>query len=328
MIEKERNSLNLTNYIRMCGELACLLEVSATPKPGNVHRFRDFHDLRYEDFLASSVTLGYWIEELALKGSQIRINPTKWLDLHLGESIKKAIEQSNFFHNSGNTNLGIILLFAPLSVAAGITFDSKRFICDSSDLKLAVVDVIKHTTVEDAIAVSEGIKIANPGGLGDVAKYDVKSDSIQEELIQDNINLELLMLNCKNRDNICYEISQGYLITFHTGLPTLQRTLSRCNDINIATINTYLAILAAYPDTLVKRKFGQEMATTISDKAKKILDLGGALTIDGRRELEELDIELGEEIEKINPGTTADLVAATLFAYLLSGGKLWAVREK
>ncbi|NHJ48413.1 MAG: ATP--dephospho-CoA triphosphoribosyl transferase CitG [Asgard group archaeon] len=328
MTEKDNNSLRLTNFIRMCGELACLLEVSATPKPGNVHRFRDFYDVRYEDFLASSVSFGYWIEELALKGSQIRTDPTKWSELHLGLTIKKAVEQSNFFHGRGNTNLGIILLLAPLSVAAGMTFDSKFSNCNSVDLNLAVIDVMKNTTVEDAIAVSEAIALANPGGLGEAARYNVKSDSFRDELIQDNITLELLMLNCKSRDNICFELSQSYMITFHTGLPILQRTISQCNDINIATINTYLAILASFPDTLVQRKLGKELANNISDRAKTINSLGGALTVEGRRELEEFDIELREETEKINPGTTADLVASTLFAYLLSGGKLWPLEQK
>ena len=314
----------LTNFVRMCGELACLLEVSATPKPGNVHRFRDFYDLRYEDFMASCVSLGISIEKLALKGYQIKTATLEWSDLHLGFAIKRAIEESNFFHGRGNSNLGIILLFAPMSVAAGMTYDSEKLTCDVADLKWALIDVMKNTTVEDAIAVSEGIKIANPGGLGNTDKYDVKSETLKDELIDNNINLEKLMLSCKERDNICFEISQGFPITFDTGLKVLQQTLKQSKDINLSTINTYLAILSSYPDTLVIRKFGQQIADNISEKAKKILDLGGATTIDGRRELEEFDIEMREEIEKINPGTSADLVAATLFVHLLAGGKLWS----
>jgi triphosphoribosyl-dephospho-CoA synthase len=324
MTIKDDDLQRLTNYVRMCGELACLLEVSATPKPGNIHRFRDFYDLRYEDFLASSVSLGIFIEQLALKGYKIKTASLNWSDLHLGLTIKKAIEESNFFHNRGNSNLGIILLFAPMSVAAGMTYDSKKLTCDVADLKWALIDVMKNSTVEDAIAVSEGIKIANPGGLGKTEKYDVKSDTLKDELISDSINLEKLMQFCMDRDNICFELSNGFPITFDTGLKVLQQTLKQSKDINLSTINTYLAILSSYPDTLVIRKFGQQIADNISEKAKKILKLGGATTIDGRRELEEFDIELREEIEKINPGTSADLVAATLFVHLLAGGKLWS----
>ncbi|NHK31941.1 MAG: hypothetical protein FK730_11355 [Asgard group archaeon] len=324
MTIEDSNLQRLTNFVRMCGELACLLEVSATPKPGNIHRFRDFYDLRYEDFLASSVSLGISIEELAFKGYQIKTASLKWSDLHLGLTIKKAIEESNFFHDRGNSNLGIILLFAPMSVAAGMTYDSEKLTCEVRDLKWALIDVMKNTTIEDAIAVSEGIKTANPGGLGNADKYNVKSDSAKDELIKDKINLEKLMLFCKDRDNICYELSQGFPITFDTGLKVLQQTLKQSKDINLSAINTYLAILSSYPDTLVSRKFGQKIAEDISERAKKILKLGGATTIDGRRELEEFDIELREEIEKINPGTSADLVAATLFVHLLTGGKLWS----
>ena len=83
-----------------------------------------------------------------------------------------------------------------------------------------------------------------------------------------------------------------------------------------------MAILSKYPDTLVKRKFGVEIAERISKRASDIINVGGALTLEGRRELEELDIELREAEEKINPGTTADIIASTIFVYLLSGGKL------
>lgn len=321
----DNNLRRLTNYVRMCGELACLLEVSATPKPGNVHRFRDFYDLRYEDFLASSVSLGISIEKLAFKGYKIKTGSIKLSELNLGLTIKEAIEQSNFFHEQGNANLGIILLFAPLSVAAGMTCDSEKLTCDVADLKWALIEVLKNTTIEDAIAVSEGINIANPGGLGEIDKYNVKSDSLSDELIKDGINLEKLMISCKDRDNICYELSQGFPITFDTGLKVLHQTLKQSKDINLSIINTYLAILSSYPDTLVIRKFGHQMAIGISEKAKNILKLGGALTIEGRRELEEFDIELREEIEKINPGTSADLVASTIFVHLLIGGKLWSL---
>ena len=85
--------------------------------------------------------------------------------------------------------------------------------------------------------------------------------------------------------------------------------------------------MAEYPDTLIKRKFGLERSREISERAKKIFQMGGGITIDGRRELEDLDIELREEDEKTNPGTTADLVAATIFIHLLSGGKLWSSSE-
>ena len=312
----------LANHIRMCGELACLLEVSATPKPGNVHRFRDFEDIRYEDFLASSISIGHHLEELALRGFKIKEKKISWEELKLGIIIKDAVEQSNYFHNRGNTNLGIILLLSPLAVAAGMSCDPEKQACDLDQLRNAVLEVMVKTTVDDSIHVSEGIALANPGGLGKAEKYDVTADNYSSELRNDNITLIKLMQGCEERDNICFELSRGYPISFETGYKTLTRSLIISKDINLSIIDAYLEILSQYPDTLIKRKFGNDKAEEVSNRAEGIIKLGGALTVDGRRELEEFDIELREEEEKINPGTTADIIASTIFIYLLTGGKI------
>ena len=312
----------LTNHIRMCGELACLLEVSATPKPGNVHRFRDFEDVHYEDFLASSVSFGIFIEELAMKGMLIQQGKLSWQQLSLGAAIKEAIRSSTQFRETSNTNLGIILLLSPLCVAAGMCIDKDEQTCNLKDLQTNVIKVLNNTTIDDSILVSQGIVLAQPGGLGDVEKFDVNDPSLNEELMNNNINLLSLMELCKERDNICFELANGYPITFDLGLSTLNRSLIIGKDINLAIIDAYLAVLSEYPDTLISRKFGRAKAKEIAARAKSIITLGGALTVDGRRELEEFDIELREEEEKVNPGTTADLIASTIFAYLLSGEKL------
>jgi len=311
------------NFVRMCGELACLLEVSASPKPGNVHRFSDFKDLRYEDFLGSGVSLGYWLEELALKGIQLATGELSWDDLALGATIKHAVKTSDFFHEHSNTNLGIILLLCPLSVAAGMSFHDNAIACDLSIFQSNLRQIMSKTTVHDAIAVSEAVKLASPGGLGKVDSYDITGPTFKDELLADKTNLLSLMEACKERDNICFELSQGYPITFETGLEVLHQTIGSTKDINLAVINTYIGILAKYPDTLIGRKFGKERAEKLAEQAMDIIQMGGSLTLEGRRELEGLDIELREEDEKINPGTTADLVAAVIFVYLLTGGKLW-----
>ena len=318
----------LANHIRMCGELACLLEVSATPKPGNVHRFQDFAEIRYEDFLASSVSLGVWLEELAMKGLLLKDDKISWQQLELGKTIKEAVEQSNYFHQRSNTNLGIILLLSPLSVAAGLTIAEEDPNCNLDLLQKNALEVMKNTTVEDSILVSEAIASASPGGLGKVDQYDITESSFDEELRSDDVNLLQLMNIYQARDNICFELALGYPITIKTGLSALKWSLAIRNDINLAIIDAYLAILSNYPDTLVIRKFGEEIAQRITKRASDIINVGGALTLEGRRGLEELDIELREAEEKINPGTTADIIASTIFVYLLSGGKLGDEKKK
>ncbi|NHJ32753.1 MAG: ATP--dephospho-CoA triphosphoribosyl transferase CitG [Asgard group archaeon] len=323
MFSSSNTFKRLSNHIRMCGELACLLEVSATPKPGNVHRFQDFAEIRYEDFLASSVSLGIWLEELAMKGLLLKDDMISWQQMELGRTIREAVKQSNYFHQqSSNTNLGIILLLSPLSVGAGMSILEDDLTCNLDLLQRNILEAMKNTTVEDSIFVSEAIASVSPGGLGKVDQYDVTEPTLIDELRSDDVNLLKLMDLCQQRDNICFELALGYPITIKTGLSTLKRSLTISNDINLAIIDAYLAILSEYPDSLVKRKFGDEIAQRISQRATEIIKVGGALTIEGRRELEEFDIEMREEEEKINPGTTADIIASTIFVYLLSGGKL------
>lgn len=319
-INSDNDIREIANQIRMCGELACLLEVSATPKPGNVHRFRDFEDTKYEHFLASSISLGQWLEKLAIKGIKIAREELDWSELHLGKMIKKTIITSDSFHTGGNTNLGIILLLCPLSVSAAMAITENQP-HQLSDILGNVLKVLKHTTVEDAINVSEGIAIISPGGLGKAKKYDITSSSFREELATEEITLQKLMMNCRYKDSICRELAEGYPITFDTGFKALTRAYETCLDINLASINAYLEILANNPDTLIVRKFGLKKAQEVSNRAQQILKKGGALTIEGRRELEEFDIELREE-EQINPGTTADLIASTLFIFLVLGNKI------
>jgi triphosphoribosyl-dephospho-CoA synthase len=293
-----------------------------------VHRFQDFAEIRYEDFLASSVSLGVWLEELAMKGLLLKEKKISWNQVELGRTIKEAVKQSNYFHQRSNTNLGIILLLSPLSVAAGLTIPEEDNNCNLELLQKNALDVMKNTTVEDSIFVSEAIASASPGGLGKVDQYDVNEPSLEDELRSDGVNLLKLMDICQERDSICFELALGYPITIKTGLSALNWSLAVRNDINLAIIDAYLAILSNYPDTLVKRKFGEEVAQRLSKRATDIINVGGALTIEGRRELEGFDIELREAEEKINPGTTADIIASTIFIYLLTGGKLGNEKKK
>ena len=123
------------------GQLACLLEVSA-PKPGNVSPGRHFHDTRYEDFLASAVAIG---PALAAAGSR-----------PLGATIHAAIDATARWTRS-NTNLGIVLLLAPLARAAHR---------EGASLRDGLRGVLAETTVADAAEDYAAIRRARPGGLG------------------------------------------------------------------------------------------------------------------------------------------------------------------
>ena len=218
---------------------------------------------------------------------------------------------------------------APISIAAGMSIkeENDNVFCDIMALQNNVIEVMINSTVEDAVQVSHGISYVSPGGLGNAEKFDVTNPNIRDELESSNTTLVKLMTECKDKDNICFELALGFPITFGKGIKTLEEAMKRSDDINLAIIDTYLEILASYPDTLIRRKYGEEKSMEIATRASAIIMLGGAETIEGRRELEEFDIELREEEEKINPGTTADLIAATIFVYLLCGSKLSNIKE-
>ncbi|HSJ76286.1 MAG TPA: triphosphoribosyl-dephospho-CoA synthase, partial [Gemmatimonadales bacterium] len=134
--------------VAAAGQLACLLEVSA-PKPGNVSPDRHFHDTRYEDFLASAVAIGPAL-------AQAHTTP-------LGRTIRRAVEDTQRW-TSSNTNLGIVLLLAPLARAA---------LQEQGTLRDRLHRVLAGTTVEDAVEVYAAIRQARPGGLGHSQADDV-----------------------------------------------------------------------------------------------------------------------------------------------------------
>jgi len=119
-------------------------------------------------------------------------------------------------------------------------------------------------------------------------------------------------------DDICSEWVHNYPITFDLAYPYLTAQLER-GDLNRAVIHTFLKILSEHPDTFIARKAGVEKAREISSEAKKILELGGLETSEGRKSVLKLDSKLRESGNLLNPGTTADLTAAALALCTLSG---------
>jgi triphosphoribosyl-dephospho-CoA synthase len=89
--------------------------------------------------------------------------------------------------------------------------------------------------------------------------------------------------------------------------------------LNTAVVHTFLKILSEHPDTFIARKVGVEKAREVSLDAKKVLELGGLATAEGRKSIQEFDRKLRESGNRLNPGTTADLTAAALALCTLSG---------
>jgi triphosphoribosyl-dephospho-CoA synthase len=290
----------VTNLVASAAQLACLLEASA-PKPGNVAPGRHFADTRYEHFLASAAAIG-----LPLSGTDAR---------PLGATVLLAAEATSQWTRS-NTNLGMILLLAPLARAALVDGPleqlSRDAMVDQDVLRAALRDVLDATTVEDARDVYAAIRRAAPGGLGRTATQDVAGEP--------TITLLETMRLAEHRDDIAREYVTGFATTFERGAPALRRAREDGCSWDDAIVETFLTLLSVAPDTHIVRRSGSELASDVSRQARAVLALGGVRTAAGRQAITAMDAALRASGNAANPGTTADLTAASIFVVLLGGG--------
>ncbi len=200
---------------------------------------------------------------------------------------------------AGNTNLGIVLLFAPL-VRAQATRQPDE------ELRRAVERTLAGLDVADADAAFDAIVRAAPGGLGDAPEHDVRDPA--------RVSLRSAMAAAAPRDSIASEYATGYAIVFELGQSLLRRALADGASTLDAVVALYLGLLAAHPDTLITRKAGAAVAREVSAQAGQVLD--------GTRSMADFDAALRAPGHRLNPGTTADLVAATLLAAQLLGVRL------
>jgi triphosphoribosyl-dephospho-CoA synthase len=304
-------------HISKCLELAVLLEVSAD-KPGNVNFVVGFEGTRVEHFLASAVAAAPSFEEAANRGIAVSNRKLRISDVGIGQIIKECIADINAWQKGGNTLLGTVILFAPLAVAAGMTPAKGNFVFEVPRLRENVKLTVESTTPEDAVHLYEAIDIAKPSGLNGAPDLDVRDPHSKERLLKENVSLYQVFKIAAGYDDICSEWVNNYPITFNLAYPYLMEQLKN-EDLNTAIIHTFLKVLSEHPDTFIARKVGFEKASEISLDAKKVLQLGGLETSNGKKIILEFDRKLRESGNLFNPGTTADITAAALALCILSG---------
>ncbi|MBS7631221.1 triphosphoribosyl-dephospho-CoA synthase [Candidatus Bathyarchaeota archaeon] len=313
------NRIAVGNLVGQCSTLAILLEVSSYPKPGNVHRTVDFPWTRYEHFLAGAVGIEPFMRQLAIRGYNAARSSESWSKIRIGEVIFKAVESSRNWQSGGNVNLGTILLISPLAAASGAIL-SNRLSFKAEELRQILEKVIQSTSQKDAVSVCKAISTTmSERVLGRVNELDLTNSSTIKEVYQKGLTLMDIFSKCMSRDLICREWVTRFEIVFTKGYPTLKSFIEKSRSINSAIINTFLTIQSEYPDSLVIRKAGVAEAQKMSERAKEILDKGGAYTEEGSRLLWNWDQELRKFKGRLNPGTTADLVAASAFLLLVNG---------
>jgi triphosphoribosyl-dephospho-CoA synthase len=270
--------------IGLCAQLACTWETTAR-NPGNAHRFCDFPDATYVDFLSSAAAVGAVIE-------------TAW-QRPVGQTVLLGVEATRRVV-ALNTNLGILLLLSPLAaVQAG------------QALRPGVDRVLDGLDVADARAVYQAIRLAAPAGLGRVPEQDVQQEP--------NQTLRQVMTLAAERDLIARQYANGFREVFEDGLPALCRGLEQIASLEGAIVCCHLHLMARHPDSLIGRKRGLAEAAEAAQRAQYVLDAGWPSRAAGRTALAELDSWLRAAGRGRNPGTTSDLVTASLFIALREG---------
>lgn len=241
----------------------------------------------------------------------------RYEEVEIGKHMRLAVEETQKWQRGGNINLGTVLLLSPLSVSAGISLATGTV--NAKRLRENLGYVLTNTTSQDAVELYEAIAAIKPGGLGHSPEFDVTDSRSTSDILERQITLLDLFKISSDWDDVSREWVTDFEITFGIGYPAFFDTLKETNDVNIATVHTYLTILSHVQDTLIKRKAGQGPAELVSKKARIILKEGGLLSQEGTDLLWKLDDQLNKKKGLLNPGTTADLTAASIMVALLEG---------
>jgi triphosphoribosyl-dephospho-CoA synthase len=314
--------VRLTGTIANAFIAACRDELEA-PKPGNVHVYAHGHGMTAAQFEASAVAAA---GPLCAPGARV------------GARIRGAIEATVGAVGT-NTNLGIVLLCAPLAAAADpVLADaahplprlrvsegarrqtesvSPRPLSDpppqagegEGDLRQSLRGVLDGLDVADAADAFAAIVQASPAGLGHAERHDVFAPP--------QVTLKQAMAEAADRDRVARQYATGFADVFELGMPLHAAAAARWPDPKFATLAVYLGFLSAFPDSHVVRKYGAGTAAEVCRAARKFDALLRESTdpsglVDG---LLAWDAVL--KARRINPGTTADLTVGTLFAVRL-----------
>ncbi len=269
--------------------LACLLELAA-PKPGNVHRGADFEDMTFGDLVASAVAIAPVMQVAG--------------ETSLGETVLNAVQATQALVDQ-NTNLGIILLLAPIAKAHSQGVDGVE------ELRAATRQVLRALTPEDCRDVYQAIRSARPGGLGNVDVADVHGEA-PRDLIE-------AMRLASGRDAIAQQYVSDFATIFERVVPWLAATQLAGWSLPLGIVHVQMQLMSEFPDSLIARKCGEDTARQAAVLAASVLANGDPHSEPYRRSLADLDFWLRSDGHRRNPGTTADLIAAGLFVGLSAG---------
>jgi triphosphoribosyl-dephospho-CoA synthase len=273
--------------------LACLWEATA-PKPGNVHPGASFDDATFGDYVASSVVVGPIIERAAANG--------------VGQTVLDAVRATRQAVRT-NTNLGALLLIVPL---AAVPLDVP--------LEQGIDGVLERLTAGDTAHVYAAIRLARPGGLQHAAVADVHDRTPPE------LDLVATMRLAADRDLVARQYTNHFADVLHGTAKWITEGTARGWPLGAAIVHAHVRQMATQPDSLIARKCGPEVAHEANRLASLVLDSGSPGAVEYEKGLAELDAWLRTDSHRRNPGTSADLVTAGLFALLREGMLRWPLQ--
>jgi triphosphoribosyl-dephospho-CoA synthase len=340
---------------------ACHDELES-PKPGNVHVYAAGHRMTVAQFEASAVAAA---DPLSASGARV------------GARIRGAIEATVRAIGT-NTNLGIVLLCAPLAAAADPASaptkarlrsagaanssplphgerigagavpegaavqprttprpipppqgrrespstlpnphlgraQSGSFARDDEgthrDLRQSLLHVLDGLDVADAADAFAAIVQASPAGLGRAERHDVFAPP--------QVTLRQAMAEAADRDRVARQYATGFADVFDLGIPVRATAAARWSDPKFATLAVYLGFLSRFPDSHIVRKHGAGTAAEVCRAARKFDALLRQSSNPDALMDELLAWDANLKARGLNPGTTADLTVATLFAVRL-----------
>ncbi len=274
--------------VREAIEQACLTELEAL-KPGNVHVHAEGHDMTVNDFRISAA---------------IAADHLSRRDVPLGEKILRAVE-ATVAKVGCNTNLGIVLLCAPLVQAAEAALAQ-----GGGTLRERLGRVLRDLTIEDARAVYKAIRIAAPGGLGASDEHDVADEP--------SVTLGEAMAAAESRDRIAFQYTHDFENVFDLGLTRWREALSEETSEEEAAAHVYMGFLGGFPDSHIERKYSSAMAEEVRGRAVELETRLAGLS--GAEEQKAAMLAFDTELKNrnLNPGTSADLTVASLLTAKLA----------
>ncbi|MCR9201869.1 MAG: triphosphoribosyl-dephospho-CoA synthase [Planctomycetaceae bacterium] len=270
-----------SRHLQQCVLDACLLEVRSA-KPGNVTPDQSFADMSVADFERSAQAVSAVLQDADRQS--------------VGTSILRSIQATRQVVDS-NTNLGIVLLLAPLASVP-----------EEQSLSNGILPVLEALSVQDAKDAFEAIRLASPAGLGEAESQDVAQAPTE--------TLRQCMLLAADRDLIARQYHDGFQGVLHQGLGWLQETASWRDNQPLRVAFVALQLMQQSGDSLIARKVGEQASRDVARRAAEVLASDWPSGEFGRNLFAEFDAYLRSDGNRLNPGTTADMIAAILFAAL------------